>query len=108
MTNRRDFLKTGFAGFAALTLFQNARGEFLTMFDADPYPELVEITIGDLQAKMKAKKLTSRHLTEMYLERIRTVDPRTHAVLELNPDALAIADEMDKERKKGHVRSPLH
>lgn len=108
MTNRRDFLKTGFAGFAALTLFQNAKGEFMTLADADPFPELVETTITDLQAQMKSKKLTSRHLTEMYLERIRTIDPKTHAVLELNPDALAIADEMDKERKKGHVRSPLH
>ncbi|HTH50901.1 MAG TPA: amidase, partial [Pyrinomonadaceae bacterium] len=36
------------------------------------------------------------------------IDPKTHAVLELNPDALAIADAMDKERKKGKVRSPMH
>src|SRR6476620_6802605 len=108
MTNRRDFLKNGFAGFAALTLFQNAEGGFTTMADTDPFRELVETTITDLQAQMKSKKLTSRRLTEMYLERIRIVDPKTHAVLELNPDALATADEMDKERKKGHVRSPLH
>jgi len=108
MTNRRDFLKTGLAGFAALTLFQNAKGEFMTLADTEAFPELVETTITDLQAQMKSKKLTSRHLTEMYLERIGTIDTKTHAVLELNPDALAIADEMDKERKKGHVRSPLH
>ena len=44
----------------------------------------------------------------MYLERIKAIDPKTHSVLELNPDALAIADAMDKERKKGKVRSPMH
>ncbi|MFL6374502.1 MAG: amidase [Pyrinomonadaceae bacterium] len=108
MTDRRDFIKSGVASFAALAFFQNVKGGIVTVFDADPYPELVEITIPALQAEMKAKKLTSRRLCEMYLERIRAIDPKTHAVLELNPDALAIADEMDKERKKGHVRSPMH
>lgn len=106
--NRRDFLKTGFAGLAAFALFRNARGEMTFLPDGDPYPELVEVTIPELQAQMKAKKLTSRKLTEMYLERIKQIDPKTHAVLELNPDALAIADAMDKERKKGKVRGPLH
>ena len=76
--------------------------------DGDPYPELVEVTIGELQAKMKSGKLTSRRLTEMYLERIKQVDTKTHSVLEINPDALAIADQMDKERKKGKLRSMLH
>jgi len=109
MTNRRDFLKTGLAGFTALTFFQNVNGEIVTkMLDGDPHPELVEITIAELQSRMKAKKLTSRQLCEMYLDRIRSIDPKTHAVLELNPDALDIADAMDKERKKGKVRSPLH
>ena len=76
--------------------------------NADPFPELVEVTIAELQAKMKSGKLTSRRLTEMYLERIKEVDTKTHSVLELNPDALTIADQMDKERKKGKVRGPLH
>jgi amidase len=106
--NRREFLMTGAAGLAGIALLGNARGEMIGMFDGDPYPELVEATVADLQAKMKAGKLTSRRLVEMYLERIKVVDQRTHAVLELNPDALAIADQMDKERKKGKVRSPLH
>lgn len=106
--NRREFLKTSAAGFAGVALLGNVMGVNLGTIDGDPYPELVEATITDLQAQMKSGKLTSRKLVEMYLERIKVVDQRTHAVLELNPDALAIADQMDKERKKGKVRSPMH
>jgi amidase len=108
MTDRREFLKTGAAAFAALAFFRDVNGNLTTMLDGDPFPELVEVTIPRLQAQMKEKKLTSRRLCEMYLERIKAIDPKTHAVLELNPDALAIADAMDKERKKGKVRSPMH
>lgn len=106
--NRRDFIKAGAAGFAAFALFGNAMGEMINFADGDPYPELVEVTIADLQAKMKSGKLTARKLTEMYLERIKQIDTKTHSVLEINPDALAIADAMDKERKKGKLRGPLH
>ena len=106
--NRREFLKTGVAGLATLTLFRDARGEMTFLPDGDPYPELVEVTISHLQAQMKAGKLTSRRLVEMYLERIKEIDPKTHAVLELNPDALSIADAMDKERKRGKIRSQMH
>ncbi|HEX3101586.1 MAG TPA: amidase [Pyrinomonadaceae bacterium] len=105
---RREFLKAGAAGLAAIGLFRNAKGEIVMPAAGDPYPELVEVTISDLQAQMKSGKLTSRRLTEMYLERIKQVDTRTHSVLELNPDALEIADAMDKERKKGKVRGPMH
>lgn len=106
--DRREFLKTGAAGLAAFALFGNAKGEMISFADGDPYPELVEVTIAELQAKMKSGKLTARKLTEMYLERIKHIDSKTNSVLELNPDALAIADERDKERKKGKVRGPLH
>jgi len=106
--NRREFLKTGAAGLAAITLMRNAKAEIPLFADADPYPELVEVTIPELQAKMKSGVLTSRRLVEMYLERIKQVDTKTRSVLELNPNALAIADQMDKERKKGKLRSPLH
>ena len=108
MTNRREFIKASAAGIAAIALFGNMNGEASPVFEGDPYPELVEATINDLQAKMKSGKLTSRRLVEMYLERIKVIDPKTHAVLELNPDALVIADALDKERKKGKVRSAMH
>lgn len=44
----------------------------------------------------------------MYIERIKQIDQKTRSVLEVNPDALAIADQLDKERKEGKVRSMLH
>ncbi len=103
--NRREFLKSTAGGLATIVLFGNARG---MSPDTDPFPELVEITIPQLQAQMKSGQLTARRLTEMYIERIKQIDTKTHAVLEINPDALAIADRLDKERKKGKVRSQLH
>ena len=106
--NRREFLKTGVAGLATLALFRNSKGEIAGFVEGDPFPELVEVTIGELQAKMKSGQLTARRLVEMYLERIKQVDTKTRSVLELNPDALTIADQLDKERKKGRVRSMLH
>jgi amidase len=106
--NRREFLKAGAAGVAAMTLFRNSVGGTTPILDADPFPELVEVTIGELQAKMRSGVLTARHLVEMYLERIKQIDPKTRAVLEINPDALIIADQLDKERWRGKTRSMLH
>lgn len=106
--NRREFLKTGAAGLAAITLFGKAHGEMISLVDGEPFTELIEVTIQQLQAQMKAGKLTARRLTGMYIERINQLDGKTRSVLELNPDALAIADEMDKERKRGRVRSAMH
>ena len=105
--NRREFLRTGAAGLASLALFQNARGE-MTFDSNEPFPELVEVTISDLREKMRSGRLTARRLTEMYIERIRQIDTKTRSVIEINPDALAIADRLDKERKNKKVRSPLH
>lgn len=106
--NRREFLKTGASGLAAIALFRNTKGEIVTMPEGEPFPELVEVTIAELQSRMKTGKLTARRLAEMYLERIKQIDPKTNSVIETNPDALAIADAMDKERKRGKVRGPMH
>jgi amidase len=60
---------------------------------------------------MAAGKLSSKSLVQQYLARIATVDkagPRINAVIELNPDALTIAEELDRERKAGKLRGPLH
>lgn len=70
-----------------------------------------EWTIPELQRKLTSGKLTARSLAEMYLGRIVAIDqggPRLNAVIELNPDALAIAQTLDRERREGHVRGPLH
>lgn len=99
---------TGIAGLTALSVIGTTKGNDMTLAGNDPFPELVEATISDLQAKMKSGELTSRRLVEMYLERIKVIDTKTRSVLEVNPDALAIADAMDKERKKGKTRGALH
>ncbi|HET7206018.1 MAG TPA: amidase [Terriglobales bacterium] len=76
-----------------------------------PAFELDEITIGDLQAGMKSGQYTTRSIAEKYLSRIDAIDkqgPGINSVIEINPDALAIAEAMDKERQAGKVRGPLH
>jgi amidase len=70
-----------------------------------------EMSITELQDKMKSGEYTARMITEMYLERIQELDkqgPALNAVLELNPDALAIADALDAERSAKGLRGPLH
>lgn len=72
---------------------------------------LNEITIDALQQKMQAGELSSHAITQLYLDRINQIDkagPKLNAVIELNPDALSIADAMDAERKAGKLRGPLH
>src|SRR5690242_14998260 len=73
--------------------------------------ELEEATITNLQAGMKSGKYTARAITEKYLARINEIDkrgPAINAVIEINPDALAIAEALDKERRAKGVRGPLH
>src|SRR5947208_1182800 len=78
--------------------------------DVKPF-ELDEITIADLQAGMSSGKFTARSITEKYLTRIDAIDkqgPAINSVLELNSDALAMADAADKERRDKGARGPLH
>lgn len=72
---------------------------------------LPEWTISDLQKAMATGELTARRIAELYLQRIEEVDkggPYVNSIIELNPDALAIADKLDAERKAGKVRGALH
>jgi amidase len=69
---------------------------------------VVEKSIRELQAAMHAGTLTSRAIVEAYRDRIGRVDRELRAVLELNPDALSIADALDAERKSRGARGPLH
>jgi amidase len=72
---------------------------------------LPEWTISDLQERMESGELTARRIAELYTERISEVDksgPYINSVIEMNPDALEIADTLDAERKAGKVRGPLH
>ncbi len=69
---------------------------------------VVEAGIPEIQAALQSGRLTSRQLTEKYLERIATYEDRLNAIITVNPRALAEADAMDKERAAGTVRGPLH
>lgn len=73
--------------------------------------ELAEATIAQLQDGMKAGKYSARSIAEQYLARLDSMDqrgPAVNAVIELNPDALAIADTLDAERKAKGPRGPMH
>jgi len=73
--------------------------------------ELDEVSIAMLQEKMKSGQLTARSITEKYLVRIAAIDkrgPAINSIIELNPDALSIADELDRERKAKGPRGPMH
>lgn len=74
-------------------------------------PTFAEVDIASLQARMARGELSSRALTQAYLERIRAIDdagPKLNAILELNPLALQEAEARDAERRAGRVRGPLH
>lgn len=105
-TNRRQFLQAGAAGLAAVNLMKNVNATETNF--VEPHAELLEISVSELQAKMKSGELSAVKLVEMYSQRIKEVDPKIKSVLEINPDAMAIAEKLDQERKKGKIRSGLH
>jgi len=73
--------------------------------------EFEEATIAQLQAAMEAGRLTARRLTESYLRRIERIDLagiQLNSVIEVDPDALAIAQALDQERRQHGARGPLH
>lgn len=70
-----------------------------------------ESGVAEQQAGMQAGAYSARQLTEMYLGRIESLDrrgPAINSVIEVNPDAIAIADSLDQERRAGRIRGPLH
>jgi len=78
---------------------------------AAPAFPLEEATAAQLQDWMTSGRYTARQIAELYLRRIEEIDrdgPALHAVIEVNPDALAIADALDAERKATGARGPLH
>jgi len=78
--------------------------------DKDKFPFL-EATVAQLQAEMAAGRLTSEKLTRAYIERIHDLDstgPGVNSIMELNPDALAMARRADELRRQGKVLGLLH
>ena len=112
--NRRNFIRTGlFVGAGAVGL------PVLHAADQSGCPpatdvaafELDEITIRQLADGMSSGKYTARAITEKYLARIEAIDrrgPALNSMIEINPDALEIAEKLDAERKEKGARGPLH
>jgi len=110
---RRSFLSSGLKiGAASLALPALAGAESAAAQPQAVKPfELDEATIAELRDGMNSGKFTARSLVEKYLERIQDLDsqgPALNSVIELNPDALSIADALDAERKSKGSRGPLH
>ena len=114
--NRRLFVTNGILAGLSLASFSIVSCQFTPQTkkgektDANK-PDIDELTIPELQEKVKTGQLTYVALTKIYLDRIQQIDksgPGLNSVIELNPDALAIAETMDQERKKGKLRGPLH
>jgi amidase len=101
---RRDFLRLGSMG-SALALSRSGASASSAAF------EFEEATLEDLQRRMAAGTLTARRLTAAYLSRIAALDgkgPALHHVIETSPDALAVAEALDAERRAKGARGPLH
>jgi len=114
-SSRRGFLQSSLVGGVAAAMYP-APGAGRAL-EATKAPaeikefEFDEITIDQLQAGMKSGKYTARSITEKYLGRIQDVDqqgPKLNSIIELNPDALEIAEALDRERKEKGARGPLH
>jgi len=109
LTTRRSFLRgTAVAGAA----FATARVPSAAFAAAsNPSSALEEISIADLQKLQQSGRQSSEQITQAYLDRIDAIDrsgPKLNSVIELNPDALSIARQLDAERKAGKVRGPMH
>lgn len=115
--NRRNFLRNGsLAGFAIPALAKETAQSSTEITDKDYKNafkdiDLNEITIDELQQKMQSGELTSKSITQWYLKRIDETDkngPKLNSVIEVNPDAVIIAEVLDYERQNGKLRGPMH
>jgi amidase len=114
--NRRTFVRNSVAGgvgLASVSITKAARAINNADVPTAPPPafELDEATIAELQSGMASGRHTAQSLARKYLDRIDDIDkrgPAVNSVIELNPEALSIAAELDKERKAKRIRGPLH
>jgi amidase len=113
---RRQFLETTALGcvlaISKPSSLLAANGSSRERLPAPPKEfELEELTLTELQAGMQSGKYTARSLVKKYLDRIDDIDkngPMLNAVIEINPDAMSIAEALDRERKEKGARGPLH
>jgi amidase len=107
LVTRRKFLGTTAAGGAALLA-----GGFTSLVprsaSALENRDFLERTIPELQEKMASGEFTSAQLVRAYLDRIYSLNPLLHSVIQTNPVAVCIAQQLDEERRNGRIRGPLH
>ena len=102
---RREFLKASAASGIAMLSFKGMNA--MDNSSKDKF-ELEEATVAELQNWMKSGETSAERLVEKYIARIREIDTKLKSIIEINPDAERIAEELDKERKTGKLRGALH
>src|SRR3984957_4639357 len=116
--SRRNFLRAGATATVGAAIYPALGAARVVESRAEPpsenflpHFELDEFTIDEMQNHFQSGKYTSRSVTEKYLARIQEIDkagPKINSVIEVNPEALQIADALDQERKVKIPRGPLH
>jgi amidase len=115
--DRRSFIRLGSLAGLSLTSFSLSRCSPVNNPSKDSSShllegfELAELSIADLQRKMEKGEYTSEQLVNLYLQRIKQIDsegPALNSIIELNPEAIGIAEKLDEERRKGIIRGPMH
>ncbi len=102
--NRRGFIEMSAAAGVGLIAVTTATGAGTAIKPLD----LAERSVAELAAAMQKGELSSEAITSWYLARIRAIDPKINSMIEINPDALAIARQRDRERRLKNVKGPLH
>ena len=109
---KKSFLKNGLLiTFMVIVFLSCEEGNKKQTEKATTKIELEEVTIAGLQKGYQNGTFTIRKVVEAYLNRIDEIDkngPALNSIIVINPDALQIADELDKELQKGNTRGPLH
>ena len=113
--SRRSVLGAGLAA-AAAPFARAGEARAQTGLEATRAPprssfQFEEMTIRLMDEGLVARRFTSRQICEAYIARIQEIDqkgPTLRSVIELNPDALEIADQLDKERREKGDRGALH
>ena len=103
--NRNTFLKMVIVGGIIFLMVNSLLGKNFSEYKKF---DIEEMTVMEMQEAMDSGKLTSKQIVEAYLKRIKELDDKLNSVIEINPDAIAIAEQMDTERAEGTVRSRMH
>src|SRR6478672_8998123 len=103
--SRRELVLGAAAASVALAATSRTAAQTVRSFEFD------DVSLEDLEARLKSGRLTSLDLTRAYLDRIEAIDrhgPAVNSVIEVNPDAPAVAEALDRERRDKGPRGPLH